>query len=196
MVVLGFFFFFKQKTAYEMRISDWSSDVCSSDLDLTPLARSLIAECARWGDEDAPLDDYALAMFRALAQATWALAERPSPASMPTGRSAEVRRAIEITAERLAHDPRFDEIAREVGLAPRSLARRFSDELGMTWRASLRRLRLLRSIELLAGTDRPVTQIAMDVGYDSPSAFNAAFRDLIGQTPTAYRAGFSSLVSD
>src|SRR3546814_9444606 len=28
------FFFFKQKTAYEMRISDWSSDVCSSDLDL------------------------------------------------------------------------------------------------------------------------------------------------------------------
>src|SRR3546814_17824148 len=29
---LLFFFFFKQKTAYEMRISDWSSDVCSSDL--------------------------------------------------------------------------------------------------------------------------------------------------------------------
>src|SRR3546814_10232958 len=31
-----FFFFFKQKTAYEMRISDWSSDVCSSDLDRRP----------------------------------------------------------------------------------------------------------------------------------------------------------------
>src|SRR3546814_7831874 len=30
--VIWFFFFFKQKTAYEMRISDWSSDVCSSDL--------------------------------------------------------------------------------------------------------------------------------------------------------------------
>src|SRR3546814_5252212 len=30
--VICFFFFFKQKTAYEMRISDWSSDVCSSDL--------------------------------------------------------------------------------------------------------------------------------------------------------------------
>src|SRR3546814_3332981 len=29
------FFFFKQKTAYEMRISDWSSDVCSSDLPVT-----------------------------------------------------------------------------------------------------------------------------------------------------------------
>src|SRR3546814_7165042 len=33
-------FFFKQKTAYEMRISDWSSDVCSSDLEtLSPLNR-------------------------------------------------------------------------------------------------------------------------------------------------------------
>src|SRR3546814_5085361 len=30
------FFFFKQKTAYEMRISDWSSDVCSSDLEDAP----------------------------------------------------------------------------------------------------------------------------------------------------------------
>src|SRR3546814_4203791 len=30
--VIDYFFFFKQKTAYEMRISDWSSDVCSSDL--------------------------------------------------------------------------------------------------------------------------------------------------------------------
>src|SRR3546814_12534079 len=32
MVIWFFLFFFKQKTAYEMRISDWSSDVCSSDL--------------------------------------------------------------------------------------------------------------------------------------------------------------------
>src|SRR3546814_1279053 len=31
-VSFGFFFFFKQNTAYEVRISDWSSDVCSSDL--------------------------------------------------------------------------------------------------------------------------------------------------------------------
>src|SRR3546814_4136245 len=31
-LVIKLFFFFKQKTAYEMRISDWSSDVCSSDL--------------------------------------------------------------------------------------------------------------------------------------------------------------------
>src|SRR3546814_8030338 len=34
-VVCFLFFFFKQKTAYEMRISDWSSDVCSSDLSIS-----------------------------------------------------------------------------------------------------------------------------------------------------------------
>src|SRR3546814_15574535 len=39
---MSFIFFFKQKTAYEMRISDWSSDVCSSDL-----SRDEIAEVAR-----------------------------------------------------------------------------------------------------------------------------------------------------
>src|SRR3546814_8350602 len=35
LLFLVVFFFFKQKTAYEMRISDWSSDVCSSDLGAT-----------------------------------------------------------------------------------------------------------------------------------------------------------------
>src|SRR3546814_3994459 len=35
-------FFFKQKTAYEMRISDWSSDVCSSDLGSVFVAGSLV----------------------------------------------------------------------------------------------------------------------------------------------------------
>src|SRR3546814_2872587 len=33
-LIIFWCFFFKQKTAYEMRISDWSSDVCSSDLDV------------------------------------------------------------------------------------------------------------------------------------------------------------------
>src|SRR3546814_19759970 len=38
--VVVYIFFFKQKTAYEMRISDWSSDVCSSDLGLLDVARN------------------------------------------------------------------------------------------------------------------------------------------------------------
>src|SRR3546814_5492885 len=39
------FFFFKQKTAYEMRISDWSSDVCSSDLSVLTRSRIISANC-------------------------------------------------------------------------------------------------------------------------------------------------------
>src|SRR3546814_7422966 len=42
-----FFFFFKQKTAYEMRISDWSSDVCSSDLHGTAHRRRLARAAQR-----------------------------------------------------------------------------------------------------------------------------------------------------
>src|SRR3546814_4489091 len=44
-----FFFFFKQKTAYEMRISDWSSDVCSSDLLGSALAADCVGEAAAAG---------------------------------------------------------------------------------------------------------------------------------------------------
>src|SRR3546814_8949667 len=45
-----FIFFFKQKTAYEMRISDWSSDVCSSDLEeaRAPYPAFTASGCARW----------------------------------------------------------------------------------------------------------------------------------------------------
>src|SRR3546814_1518727 len=43
-VLVLFVFFFKQKTAYEMRISDWSSDVCSSDL-----RRGSPSRCRRYG---------------------------------------------------------------------------------------------------------------------------------------------------
>src|SRR3546814_6252242 len=52
------FFFFKQKTAYEMRISDWSSDVCSSDLlpeDWEPRPQLLFRSAAFGDDVDRPL---------------------------------------------------------------------------------------------------------------------------------------------
>lgn len=158
--------------------------------DLSPLARSLVTECGTWGEDDQPLSAYAEALFTALAAVTWRLAEQPSPVVVPTGRSPELRQALQLTEERLGGDVRFMDLADEVGLAPRSLARRFSDETGMTWRAVLRRMRLLRAIEELAAGDTPVTTIAFSVGYTSLSAFNAAFQELTGRTPTDYRASF------
>src|SRR3546814_7712604 len=43
---LFMFFVFKQKTAYEMRISDWSSDVCSSDLPVQPSLMAIMSRRA------------------------------------------------------------------------------------------------------------------------------------------------------
>src|SRR3546814_15086221 len=50
MFLLLVFFFFKQKTAYEMRISDWSSDVCSSDLTTADVAHH-VTEIVFGGDD-------------------------------------------------------------------------------------------------------------------------------------------------
>src|SRR3546814_10376975 len=47
-----FFFFFKQKTAYEMRISDWSSDVCSSDLIAAIIRLDIAVEAVRRAARD------------------------------------------------------------------------------------------------------------------------------------------------
>src|SRR3546814_3692850 len=44
MFLFLYLFFFKQKTAYEMRISDWSSDVCSSDLRLAAARHAPVAQ--------------------------------------------------------------------------------------------------------------------------------------------------------
>lgn len=157
--------------------------------DLSPLARALVSECVACSDEE-PLAPYARSVFSALAAVTWRLAEHPSPVTVPAGRSIELRRALALTGDGLGEDLSFEDIARDVGLAPRSLARRFDEECTMTWRAVLRRMRVLRAVEELATSQDSVTTIAHRVGYTSLSAFNAAFRDLTGRTPTQYRATF------
>lgn len=158
--------------------------------DLSPLARELISECAPWAESDEPLSPYQRNVFAALASVAWRLAAEPGPAAVPAGRSPELRSALELTRSRLAEDLRFDDVARSVGLAPRSLARRFGQECGMTWRAVLQRMRVLRAIEELAAGEDSITTIARRVGYTSQSAFNAAFLDVTGRTPTGYRATF------
>ena len=158
--------------------------------DLTPVAQGLVAECGLFGPSEEPLDWYGESLFAAVAALCWRLAEHPSPVVVPAGRSPELRRALHVTEERLAAEVTFEEVAAAVGLTPRSLARRFADETGLTWRAVLRRMRVMRAIEELAAGDAPVTKIAFAVGYTSLSAFNAAFRELTGRSPSEYRASF------
>src|SRR3546814_12645935 len=58
------FFFFKQKTAYEVRISDWSSDVCSSDVDVLHAVDMQAARGHVGGDQDLELALLELAQQR------------------------------------------------------------------------------------------------------------------------------------
>lgn len=161
-----------------------------SVFEMTPLARELVLACRDYGPQST-LDDYGAQLFKMLAANTWKLAETPTKAGLPSGHSEAVKAALVLTEEQLAGTPNFEEIAATVAVSPRTLARRFSEELGMTWRQALRRLRMNRAIEALADPQRQITEIAFSVGYSSLSAFNTAFRDFSGRTPTEFRASFS-----
>src|SRR5213075_2373968 len=71
MIYICFFFFFKQKTAYEITRRDWSSDVCSSDLSASAPHRVAIARAGYIGPDDC-VPALGLARFFQLArQAPW-----------------------------------------------------------------------------------------------------------------------------
>src|SRR3546814_11496286 len=76
--VFVIFFFFKQKTAYDMRISDWSSDVCSSDLhDRLRLAAELAARGSGSAQHIASRElDQIVPLFQALGLSSLARARR------------------------------------------------------------------------------------------------------------------------
>nr|WP_074269326.1 helix-turn-helix transcriptional regulator [Paraburkholderia phenazinium] len=80
------------------------------------------------------------------------------------------------------------DLAAGINVSERTLARMFHRELGMSFGQWLRRMRLLLSLPCLAA-GASVLQVAMEHGYDSPSAFTAMFRRTLGIAPTAYLSG-------
>ena len=72
-----------------------------------------------------------------------------------------------------------------VGASERTIIRLFPEETGMTFTRWRQQARLLAAVQMLAN-DRPVTEIATELGYDSPSAFSAMFRKALGSSPTEY----------
>ena len=158
--------------------------------DVSPLARALLGECQEYGPEAGGLPSYGQALFQMLATVALRLAENPSPLSLPLPTSDPLQRALDLTEATASDAPTFSEIAYQTGQSPRALSRRFAEEMGMTWRQALCRMRMMRAVEALASSDLTVTEIAFEVGYNSTSAFNAAFRDLLGVSPTQYRESF------
>jgi len=79
-------------------------------------------------------------------------------------------------------------VARRAGASARTIERLFRTETNMTFAKWRERLRLLRALRLLAGGEA-VTNVALELGYASPSAFTAMFRRAFGTTPSGYYKG-------
>jgi AraC-like DNA-binding protein len=109
------------------------------------------------------------------------------PLALPEPQDPRLRRMTQALADCPDDRRTVAAWARALGLSERNLIRRFAHETGMTVRAWRRQARLLAALEALAA-GRPVTSVAAEVGYDSPSAFVAAFHASLGETPGRYAA--------
>lgn len=92
-------------------------------------------------------------------------------------------------AAALANDPSLpeaiDDWADRIGMARRTLTRRFAAETGLSFAQWRQQARLLKAVELLS-LKEPVTAVALTVGYSSVSAFIEAFRKHFGRTPSRF----------
>ena len=108
-----------------------------------------------------------------------------TPLHLPTPRDPRALRVTEAFRAQPSDRRSLAEWARLAGASSRTLERLFRSELGMTFGRWQQQARLLRALELLA-SGRSVTAAALDVGFETPSAFIAMFRRAMGTTPARY----------
>ncbi|MEX2630557.1 MAG: helix-turn-helix transcriptional regulator [Tistlia sp.] len=154
-------------------------------LSVTPLARELILRLMDLPETVAPARAWTrliAALLEELEGLDAAVLHLPLPLD---------RRARRV-AEALLADPgdgrRLEDWAARVGAAPRTLLRHFKRDTGLGFAAWRQQARFLAALPRLAAGE-PVTAVALDLGYDSPSAFVAAFRKAFGTSPGRYFAG-------
>ncbi|MEU6137205.1 AraC family transcriptional regulator [Nocardioides sp. NPDC047086] len=83
-------------------------------------------------------------------------------------------------------------IARVAHVSPAHFSRRFKAVFGETPHLYLQRRRIERSMALLRDTSTPVTEVAITVGFTSLGTFSRTFRDIVGASPSHYRASVDS----
>lgn len=102
------------------------------------------------------------------------------------------QRALALQARRildadLRNPPTLDELARALYVSRARLCAAFKQEAGVPVGAYVRRRRMERARELLAGTDLPIARVAREVGYRNPGSFTEAFERETGMPPSAWR---------
>ena len=112
-------------------------------------------------------------------------AAREAPLHLPLPRDPRLARIAEAILRDPADGRASEAWAREAGASPRTLERLFRRETGLTFGAWRSRARVLAALALLA-EGRSVTATALELGYDSVSAFIAMFRRALGETPGRY----------
>jgi AraC-like DNA-binding protein len=81
----------------------------------------------------------------------------------------------------------IEALARSVHLSRAHFIRSFRDTFGETPHRYLQRRRIERAMAFLRETDRPVSEISLDVGFLSLGTFSRTFREIVGVSPSAYR---------
>ena len=99
-----------------------------------------------------------------------------------------IRRAAELADGHTGEPLSVRDLAAAAEMSPFHFSREFKRETGRTPRAYLGHARLERAKRLLAGDDRPVTQVAMECGFASASHLATAFRRAFRMAPSRYRA--------
>lgn len=99
----------------------------------------------------------------------------------------QVKRVTGYMREHLEEEIGLDELAAIAGLSRFHFCTAFRKATGHTPHQWLMRERVSHARDLLAMPEIPVTEIALCVGYQTPSAFSAAFRKVTGATPSEYR---------
>jgi AraC-like DNA-binding protein len=103
-----------------------------------------------------------------------------------SGERDPVKRAIQLLRERLDQPLDLPALARDVGISPHHLSRKVGAETGSTLLRHFRRMRIERACEALDSQRMNVTEVALEVGYQSLSHFAKAFRAETGRTPSEW----------
>lgn len=96
-------------------------------------------------------------------------------------------RALDYVNKKYMDDITLDSLAAYAGFSRYTLSRMFRQHTGETFTHYLSRRRVEMAMELLSDTRLPVTQAALQCGFNSIATFNRVFRDMKGCTPTQYR---------